>query len=371
MPRYFYCWLCWLLQQSFPDNPGQVRPGSRSRGEIGVNWGQGHRSPEPPPALVVAKLVELSAQRVRLYSTLDAPTQQALANTGIRVTITMWPDAGLSSRRPLLGGAAYEGQLVAQAWVRDHVLMPAAAGAAVDFVLVGNEPDWTTAYDDAVLPALANLHDALIAMGLRGRVRTGVPLAGGVLADAWPPSSAAFQPRISDQIRILCKLLRIVGSPFVVHLYPYFGAASAQSSGTLGAMGYYFFQPGNNSTFVDPGNSLLYSNSLDANLDSVHTALQKIGYDDLTVALFETGWPTSGDHSLASTANAEAYNKGLVSHLKTGVGTPLKPGRSPDTLLFELLDSNEKRGIEAHWGLFSFDAQARALRPKYQAPVFP
>lgn len=231
--------------------------GGGTSGEIGVNWGQGSSAHDPPPALVVAKLQELGVNRVRMYSILDGPTQQALANTGIQVTITMWPDAALSNRHPVSGtGPPYQGQAAAQKWVQDHVLAPAAGGTAVNFVLVGNEPGWTKPYDDAMLPALANLHDALIAMGLKGHVRTGIPLAGSVLTNSWPPSNAIFQPRIDNQIRTLCKHLRILGSQFIVHLYPYFGAATAQNGGTLGPMGYYFFQPGNGSSFVDPGNSL-------------------------------------------------------------------------------------------------------------------
>jgi hypothetical protein len=70
----------------------------------------------------------------------------------------------------------------------------------------------------------------------------------------------------------------------------------------------------------------------------------------------ETGWPHSGgaDEAGASVENARAFVSGLVSHLRSMVGTPRMPGKSVDTYLFAVYDEDLKPGkaSEKSFGLF-------------------
>ena len=91
----------------------------------------------------------------------------------------------------------------------------------------------------------------------------------------------------------------------------------------------------------------------------MHSALNAMGYKDVEILVAETGWPYKGDSNEVgpSIENAKAYNGGLVSYLRSGVGTPLMPGKSIDTYIFALYDENLKPGptSERSFGLFKPD----------------
>ncbi|KAK9268283.1 hypothetical protein L1049_010726 [Liquidambar formosana] len=61
---------------------------------------------------------------------------------------------------------------------------------------------------------------------------------------------------------------------------------------------------------------------------------------------------------------ARAFNQGLINHVSSNKGTPLRPAVPPmDVYLFSLLDEGAKSvlpgNFERHWGIFSFDGQAK------------
>jgi exo-beta-1,3-glucanase (GH17 family) len=115
-----------------------------------------------------------------------------------------------------------------------------------------------------------------------------------------------------------------------------------------------FKQQGNN----DVG----YQNLFDAQLDSIYAALEKVGGSNVKIIVSESGWPSAGEGS-ATTDNAVAYYTNLISHVKSGNGTPKRPGETIETYLFALFDENQKPGAvtEQHFGLFNPDKS-----PKYQ-----
>ncbi|KAG5628954.1 hypothetical protein H5410_000671 [Solanum commersonii] len=100
-------------------------------------------------------------------------------------------------------------------------------------------------------------------------------------------------------------------------------------------------------------NSIGYQNLFDALLDSTYFAIEKAGGPNVEIVVSETGWPSNG-HPSATSENAQIYYRNLVNHVKSGVGTPKKPGRIIETYLFAMFDENQKQGevTESHFGLF-------------------
>ncbi|GLJ58810.1 hypothetical protein SUGI_1479000 [Cryptomeria japonica] len=93
---------------------------------------------------------------------------------------------------------------------------------------------------------------------------------------------------------------------------------------------------------------------LDAQLDAAIAAMATLGYGEVKVVISETGWPTSGDSSGATVANAASYNTRLVSKLLSNTGTPRRPQTFFATFIFALFNEDEKTGhtTERNWGLF-------------------
>ncbi|KAL9260544.1 Glucan endo-1,3-beta-D-glucosidase-like protein [Drosera capensis] len=111
-------------------------------------------------------------------------------------------------------------------------------------------------------------------------------------------------------------------------------------------------------TFV-PAVNLSLLHIIHRTVDAVHSALKSMGFQDIEILVAETGWPYRGDSNEVgpSIENAKAYNGGLISHLRSRVGTPLMPGKSVDTYIFALYDEDLKPGpaSERSFGLYRPD----------------
>lgn len=99
----------------------------------------------------------------------------------------------------------------------------------------------------------------------------------------------------------------------------------------------------------------MYYNAFEGNFDTLISALGKLGYGQLPIAIGEVGWPTQGAPSANLTA-ARAFNQGLINRIMSNKGTPLRPGVPPaDVYLFGLLDEEQKSvlpgNFERHWGI--------------------
>ncbi|KAF5464657.1 hypothetical protein F2P56_014717 [Juglans regia] len=86
-------------------------------------------------------------------------------------------------------------------------------------------------------------------------------------------------------------------------------------------------------------------------------------YGQMPIVIGEVGWPTDGAIGANLTA-VRAFNQWLINHVLSSKGTPLRPGIPPmDIYLFGLLDEGAKSILpgtfERHWGIFSFDGQAK------------
>ncbi|XP_043693674.1 glucan endo-1,3-beta-glucosidase 6-like [Telopea speciosissima] len=315
---------------------------------IGVNWGtvSTHRL---APSIVVDLLKENKIHKVKLFDA-DPDALSALKGTQIEVMVGI-PNEFLS----ILSSSPN----VADFWVRQNISKYIVKGGVnIRYIAVGNEP-FLTSYSGQflsnVVPALLNLQQSLVKANLANFVKLVVPCN----ADAYEsslPSQGAFRPELTQIMIELVSFLNSNGSPFVVNIYPFLSLYGNSDF----PQDYAFFD-GTSHSVTDGQN--VYSNAFDGNYDTLVAALNRIGYGQMPIVIGEIGWPTDGVLS-ANLAAARAFNQGLINHVLSNKGTPLRPGVPPmDVYLFGLLDEGAKSvlpgNFERHWGIFSFDGQAK------------
>lgn len=264
---------------------------------------------------------------------------RAFAHTGIQISITVPND-----QIPHLTNLTF-----AQQWLNTNV-QPFVPDTDLIRILVGNEVLSTAnkLLISNLVPAMQTLHTALVGAALDRRIKISTPNSLGILSNSSPPSNGRFRQGYDTHvIKPMLSFLKATNSPFMVNPYPFFGS----SAGTLD---YALFRP--NSGELDGNTSIRYTNMLDAQLDAVYWALKILGFEDLEIVIAETGWPTLGEaQQVGVDANsAKEYNKNLIHHVSSGVGTPLMPNRTFDTYIFSLFDENLKPGpiCERNFGLF-------------------
>uniref|UniRef100_A0A7N0UK04 X8 domain-containing protein n=1 Tax=Kalanchoe fedtschenkoi TaxID=63787 RepID=A0A7N0UK04_KALFE len=228
----------------------------------------------------------------------------------------------------------------------------------IRYVAVGNEPFLTSysgQYLPYIMPAILNLQQSLVKANLASYVKLVVPCN----ADAYEaslPSQGVFRSELTQIMTQLVSFLNSNGSPFVVNIYPFLSLYNDPDF----PQDYAFFQ-GTSHAVTDGPN--VYYNAFDGNYDTLVSALSKIGYGNIPIVVGEIGWPTDGAIGANLTA-ARAFTQGLVNHVLRSEGTPLRPKVPPmDVYLFSLLDEGAKSILpgtfERHWGIFSFDGQAK------------
>lgn len=298
---------------------------------------------------MVDLLQQNKIQKVKLFDA-DSGALKALEGSGIEVMVGI-PNEMLT----VLGSSSVASDL----WVRQNVSsFVGKGGVAIRYVAVGNEPflsSYAGQFQNYVMPALLNLQQSLAKANLAGYVKLVVPCN----ADAYEadlPSQGAFRPELTQIVTQLVSFLNSNGSPFVVNIYPFLSLYGS----TDFPQDYAFFG-GTTHAVTDGAN--VYTNAFDGNFDTLVAALTKLGYGQMPIVIGEVGWPTDGALNANLTA-ARAFNQGLINHVLSNRGTPLRPGVPPmDVYLFSLLDEGAKSvlpgNFERHWGIFSFDGQAK------------
>lgn len=313
-----------------------------------MNWGtlSSHRL---SPSVVVDLMKENGIEKVKIFDA-DPVVLKGLMGSKIEVMVGISNDMlGLLSSSPV----------AADLWVRENVSRYAVKGGVnIRYVAVGNEPflsNYQGQFQNFVLPALLNLQQSLTKANLASYVKLVVPCN----ADAYEsslPSQGAFRPELTPLITQIVSFLNTNGSPFVVNIYPFLSLYQS----TDFPQDYAFFD-GTTHPVTDGQN--VYSNAFDGNFDTLVAALNRIGYGQMPIVVGEVGWPTDGAVG-ANLSAARAFNQGLINHVLSNKGTPLRPGVPPmDIYLFSLLDEGQKSvlpgNFERHWGIFSFDGQAK------------
>lgn len=315
---------------------------------IGVNWGtvSHHRL---SPSTVVDLLIDNNINKVKLFDA-DPSSLRALMGSGIEVMLGI-PNELLS----LISSSP----AASDSWVSQNVsTYMVKGGVNIKYVAVGNEPfltNYAGQFQSYIMPALTNLQQSLAKANLAGTVKLVVPCN----ADAYEsslPSQGTFRPELSQIMTQLVSFLNSNGSPFVVNIYPFLSLYGNSDF----PQDYAFFE-GTTHAVTDGPN--VYYNAFDGNYDTLVAALDKLGYGQMPIVIGEVGWPTDGAVSANLTA-ARAFNQGLINHVLSNNGTPLRPRVPPmDIYLFSLLDEGAKSvlpgNFERHWGIFSFDGQAK------------
>lgn len=227
---------------------------------------------------------------------------------------------------------------------------------------MGNEPFLKTyngTYLQHTLPALKNIQEAINDAGFGSKIKATVPFNADIYnsPESNPvPSAGDFRPEIRDLTVQIVQYLYSNDAPFVVNIYPFLSLYG----NVYFPLEFAFFDGA--SKPVRDG-SYVYSNVFDANLDTLLWSLIKAGYPDMKIMVGEVGWPTDGDKH-ANTQNARRFNQGLIQHVMSGEGTPIRKGKV-EVYLFSLIDEDAKSidpgSFERHWGIFEFDG-----KPKYE-----
>ena len=83
-----------------------------------------------------------------------------------------------------------------------------------------------------------------------------------------------------------------------------------------------------------------------------------MGYENISIVVTATGWPSFGTDikaSIATVENARTYNNNLIKHVLSNEGTPMRPGKSIETFIYALFNEDQKMGeyeTTKNWGLF-------------------
>ncbi|KAL4615136.1 hypothetical protein ACB092_07G103200 [Castanea dentata] len=267
--------------------------------------------------------------RMRIYDP-DQTTLNALKGSNIELIIGI-----LNNNLQALTDAT-----AATNWVQNNI-RNYSPDVKFKYIAVGNEVHPGDAEAQFVLPAMQNIHNAIVAANLQDQIK---------VSTAIDTTFDAANSYISPIINFLVSN----GAPLLANIYPYFSYTNNPQDISLPYA--LFTSPG----VVVTDGSLQYQNLFDALLDSLFSALEKAGAPNLQIVVSESGWPSEGG-TAATVDNAGTYYKNLINHVKGG--TPKKSGQAIETYLFAMFDENLKTGseIEKHFGVFSPNKQ-----PKYQ-----
>jgi len=311
-----------------------------SASTTGINYGQVADN-LPSPEVVVGLLQANNINKVKLFSA-NETVLKAFANTGIELIVGIGNENVGNMTDPTK----------ATEWVNENIRTYLPATKIIG-IAVGNEvyTGTDTQLMANLVPAMKNIHSALVSIGADMNIQITTPHSLAVLGNSYPPSAGSFVSDLNSLMKPLLDFLSQIGSPFFINIYPYFAYKGNPSQVSLD---YVLFQP--NAGVIDPNNNIRYNNMLYAQVDAVYSALSALGYPNLEVIVSETGWPSMGDANEAGATlqNAQTYNGNLLQLLAQKQGTPLKPNVVLQAYLFALFNEDMKPGptSERNYGLF-------------------
>ncbi|XP_030955618.1 glucan endo-1,3-beta-glucosidase 12-like [Quercus robur] len=313
---------------------------------VGINYGTlGNNLPSPKK---VAQLLQSTLiDKVKIYDT-NPEILQAFSNTGIDLIVAV-ENSHVSNISTEVSSA--------DEWLSTRVI-PFIPATSVVAIAVGNE--YLTTNDNklepkALVQAMQNLHAALVARGLDRKIKVTTPHSMAILASSFPPSASTFALNLMPTMTAIVGFLADTGAPFMVNAYPYFAYRDNPGSVNLE-----YALLGNATGVRDP-KGYVYNNMLDAQIDSIRSAINALGFGNMTIEITvsESGWPSKGDHGdkAATTQNAKTYNTRLIERAQAYKGTPMKPKDKIEIFVFALFNENKKEGdeTERNFGMFNGD----------------
>ncbi|KAK4492104.1 hypothetical protein RD792_002901 [Penstemon davidsonii] len=319
---------------------------------IGVNWGMAASHPLPPHK-VMELLKSNGIKKVKLLDT-DPLVLESLSGSNIHVTVGI-PNFMLRSLNSSLKAA--------QSWVHDNLTRFVSDGGSrvlIDYIAVGDEP-FLQSYGEQFYPfvvgAAANVQAALSKANLAEKVKVVVPFSSDAFqSELGLPSKARFRTDVNRTMIELLTFLNKHRAPLFVTISPF---QSYHENKNL-SLGFALFRE-----TARPRNDThkTYKNSFDLSYDVVITALSLAGFPQIDIIIGRIGWPTDGAPNATSLLAAE-FIKGLIQHLHS---KSTKLARSQDlpteTYIYSLLDEDKRNttagDFERHWGMFTFDGQAK------------
>ncbi|KAF9592323.1 hypothetical protein IFM89_014231 [Coptis chinensis] len=319
---------------------------------IGVNWGTSASHPLPPDK-VVELLKSNGINKVKLFDA-DPIVLESLSGSGISVIVGI-PNSLLRSLS--------SSKKVSDSWVHDNLTRYFSNGGRtvrIEYIAVGDEPflqSYGKQFQPFLVGALTNIQIALTKAKLDKKVKVVVPCnSDAFLSESGLPSKGHFRPDLNKTMNQLLTFLSKHQSPFFINIYPFLSIHQNKNT----SLDFALFKPTAHSL---NDSHRTYKNSFDLSFDTLVTALSKVGFPDIEIVVGQIGWPTDGALN-ASSSIAQNFMKGLVDHLQSRLGTPLRPRKPPlDMYIFSLLDENQRNittgNFERHWGVFTFDGQAK------------
>ncbi|GAB2229005.1 hypothetical protein Droror1_Dr00023139 [Drosera rotundifolia] len=297
----------------------------------------------PPPSLVAVALRRLSIPSVRLPGS-DPATIRAFSYSNISLFLSI-PNLFLPSIASNRSNAL--------SWLSRH-LVPFYPRAKITALSVGNDPlNAKTDLADCIIPAIRNVYIALHELGIRDiEVSTTFSFVS-VMRGVFPPSGAEFvEPANGLIVKPLLQFLQETNSSFFVNIHPYHLFRMNKEI----PVGFALFQENKFGFRDDSVTGVKYRNLFDMMVDAVVTAMTVAGHERIPVVVAETGWPSGGGGEIeANEVYAEMYLRGLLRHLRSGVGTPLRKEGVKEVYVYELFDKQNCRvltGVDSQqWGV--------------------
>ncbi|KAG6420213.1 hypothetical protein SASPL_116733 [Salvia splendens] len=309
---------------------------------VGVNIGTDvSNMPSPPDIVAILRAHQIT--HVRLYDA-DAHMLNALANTGIEVMVSV-------TNKEVLG----IGELAstAAAWVNKNVAAYAPS-TNITAISVGSEVLTTLPHAAPILvPAMSNLHKALVASNLNDQVKVSTPNSMDVVSRSFPPSTATFNTELNSTMIQILQFLRNTKSFYMLNAYPYY--EYVKSNGIF-PLDYTLFKPLSPvKQIVDPNTLFHYNSMFDALIDATYNSIADLNFSGIPIVVTETGWPWFGGSNEpdATSGNAEVYINNLIRRVSNDSGPPSQPAVPINTYIYELFNEDKRPGpiSERNWGL--------------------
>ncbi|XP_073295985.1 glucan endo-1,3-beta-glucosidase-like [Primulina huaijiensis] len=309
----------------------------------------------PPPDRVVPALQSLKISAVRLLNPSPAAVRSfAYTNISLLLSVPNYLIPSFAANRS-----------AADLWLYSHVL-PYHPRTRISLISVGSDAifDVATTYSTVdpstiLLSAMQNLHLSLRDLGIHTiRVSTTFSFFE-IMTTSFPPSAAEFQEPISSLIlRPLLQFLVETNSSLLINLYPY----NVYRINSDIPIGFALFQENPFNFRDDVVTGVRYRNLFDMMVDGVIAAMAVSWQENIPVIVTETGWPSETEAQAVGNY-AEMYLKGLVKHVRSGIGTPLRKEGVTEAYIYELFDESNseyngtydyasmREGAGQHWGI--------------------
>jgi hypothetical protein len=178
---------------------------------FGINYGQVANN-LPPPEKVLELLSTLKITKTRIYDT-NPDILKAFANSNVEIIVTI--------ENQILNQLNDPQQ--ALQWVNTNI-KPYIPDTKITGIQVGNEvfTEIDTTLIQYLVPAVINIYNALVQLGLESNIHVSTPSSLEVLEESFPPSAGIFRSEISGIMYEFLNFLSKTKSPFWINAYPYF-----------------------------------------------------------------------------------------------------------------------------------------------------